>query len=155
METEAFMDRAFPEPNSGCWLWMGTMITGGYGAVRVDNKLIGAHRHSYEKFKGEIPEGMHVRHRCDMPCCVNPDHLILGTHADNMQDKKKRGRVKGCVVDSDGEKNVNAKLTVSDVRKMRRMYSGGTMNQYELADHFGVSQPVVSQIVRFKTWQHV
>ena len=87
-------DRAFFEPNTGCWLWDGRDIKG-YGAVSVANKSKLAHRVSYEYHKGPIPDGMFVLHKCDMPLCINPEHLFLGTHAENMADMKRKGRGSG------------------------------------------------------------
>lgn len=66
-----------PEPNTGCWLWTGTMRGNGtgYGCISVKHELVAAHRASYEAFKGPIPEGLHIDHLCRVRCCVNPDHL--------------------------------------------------------------------------------
>lgn len=87
-------DRSEPEPNTGCWLWMQHTNRLGYGRLKQRNRSREAHRVSYEAFVGPIPEGMDVLHRCDVRCCVNPDHLFLGTHLDNMRDMaiKWRGR---------------------------------------------------------------
>jgi hypothetical protein len=79
-----------------CMLWASTKDRKGYG--RIPSKGVGqvqAHRAMYEAFIGEIPEGMHVLHKCDTPPCVNPDHLFLGTHNDNMADMKAKGRATG------------------------------------------------------------
>lgn len=75
-----------PEPNSGCWLWDGSPGTAGYGTTVVNGKTVSAHRASYSAFIGEIPTGKVVRHRCDTKSCVNPDHLSIGTHSDNVND---------------------------------------------------------------------
>lgn len=80
-----------PEPMSGCWLWTGALIGGGYGAFFTDHQWK-AHRFSYQIHKGDIPDHLMVRHTCDQASCVNPDHLFLGTHQDNMDDKVRRNR---------------------------------------------------------------
>jgi hypothetical protein len=95
MTPESFADRIMPIPFSGCWIWMGSVADKrGYGLVyRSDNKTrTGAHRYSWELHHGEIPAGMRVCHKCDIPSCVNPDHLFLGTDVDNIQDAITKGR---------------------------------------------------------------
>lgn len=88
MTTEEFAffeSRIMPEPNSGCWLWMGTLTTKQYGSMvrKRDGKWVRAHRWSYEHFKGPIPEGLVIDHLCRVPCCVNPDHLEMVTNKIN------------------------------------------------------------------------
>ena len=77
---------------SGCWKWQGAVDSHGYGRTRYNGKLTSAHRAAYEYMHKEIPEGMHVLHRCDNPPCINPAHLFLGTHQDNMDDMAAKGR---------------------------------------------------------------
>jgi hypothetical protein len=77
---------------SGCWIWMGSTWSGGYGYVRNEGKYISAHRYMYELYKGKIPDGLNCLHTCDNPSCVNPNHLFLGTQTDNMRDMIKKGR---------------------------------------------------------------
>lgn len=81
-----------PEPNTGCWLWVGTIGRNGYGRIRRDGVRLWAHRFSYERFKGPIPSGTEICHTCDTPLCVNPDHLFAGTHTENMRDSVRKGR---------------------------------------------------------------
>lgn len=88
-----FLAKVFKEDGDGCWVWVGAApIRGGYGTIRVGNRAMKAHRLSYEIYKGPIPAGMNVCHKCDHPYCVKPDHLFLGTHADNMRDMLAKGR---------------------------------------------------------------
>lgn len=75
-----------------CWLWLGSKNDSGYGILRINRKTISTHRYSYIIHKGFIPLGMKVCHSCDIPVCVNPDHLWLGTDADNAKDKALKGR---------------------------------------------------------------
>lgn len=84
---------SIPEPNSGCWLWLGSTGNSGYGKTRFDHSHdISAHRVSYTAFNGEIPQGMCVLHTCDVRLCVNPNHLFLGTKKQNSMDMVKKGR---------------------------------------------------------------
>lgn len=90
---ERFHNCYIPEPSSGCWLWEKFVAPCGYGRFSPNRATsIGAHRVSYKLFKGEIPEGLLVCHRCDIKICVNPDHLFLGTHKDNCDDMNRKGR---------------------------------------------------------------
>lgn len=80
-----------PEPNTGCWLWTKGTHKYGYGFFKYAGDVT-AHRAGYRLYRGPIPEGMHVLHRCDVPQCVNPDHLFLGTQVDNNKDCAQKGR---------------------------------------------------------------
>lgn len=85
-----FFKNVSPEPNTGCWLWAGA--GGQYGSFSLDGETMGAHRAAYILAKGPIPDGLCVMHKCDVPGCVNPAHLMVGTHADNTADSKAKGR---------------------------------------------------------------
>jgi hypothetical protein len=137
---------AFP----GCWEWQGSRFENGYGRIHVRGKRIGTHRYAWECQRGAIPAGMLVLHRCDNPRCVNPDHLFLGTHADNMQDMVRKGRNAGGGGLA-GEANSCARLTDDQVREIRqhyvnakRRYGLGT----QLARRYGVSPALISSVVR-------
>ena len=83
-----------PDLNSGCRLWAGGATRTGYGTMKWKYKAVGAHRLSYEAEHGAFDKGLHVLHKCDTPLCVNPDHLRLGTHKENMRDMGLKGRRK-------------------------------------------------------------
>jgi hypothetical protein len=92
---DRFWAKVEPEPNSGCWIWVGTRAYKDYGYIRGSGEwaaMIGAHRVSWELHNGAIPDGLHVLHRCDNPWCVNPDHLFLGSSKDNHWDAALKGR---------------------------------------------------------------
>lgn len=91
-----FESRAERIPEMGCWIWMGSLNDRGYGRHRLGGrgsawKLM--HRLSWEMYRGQVPIGMLVLHRCDIPSCVNPGHLFIGTQKDNMQDASRKGRL--------------------------------------------------------------
>jgi len=89
---ERFEEKYIPEPMSGCWIWIGSCNPDGYGMINVSGKTDRAHRVSYRLFKGEIPKGICVCHSCDKSYCCNPQHLFLGTHKENMEDRAKKVR---------------------------------------------------------------
>ncbi len=92
MTPEKFANLVIPEPNSGCHLYIGAWDGRGYGAVRHQGRQLKAHRYAWELAHGPIAAGLWVLHKCDTPCCVNPDHLYLGTILDNGRDMGKRSR---------------------------------------------------------------
>lgn len=151
---QRFMDKVYIEPNSGCWLWEGA-TTVGYGSFYKDRKSNLAHRVSYEMFVGEIPNsdsyhGMCVLHKCDIPSCVNPDHLFIGTQADNMHNmisKERSGSI--------GSDSNFAKLNEFQIRVIKRLLSFNTMKQHEIGRLFEVHQCAISRIKNKKRWSHI
>lgn len=147
-----------------CWLWMGKRRETGYGLMYFAGRYIRTHRLAWQLFRGDIPDGMEVCHRCDNPPCVNPDHLWVGTHAENMKDAAKKGRIASGDKSgarlygapwSKGELSGKAKLTTADVIEIRRLCDTLGMRQTKVAKMFGVSSCQVSVIVRRKQWKHI
>lgn len=139
--------RVFKVPG-GCWIWQGKVHPNGYGKLSWERPglpgLWLAHRVAFAVYIGE-PGSFHVCHRCDNPACVNPDHLFLGTHADNMADMSAKGRA------NLGTKATGNVLTEAQVFDIRRMVAGG-MTQADAGAVYGVKQPTVSKIVNGKRW---
>ena len=131
-----------PRP-TGCWEWTASTVNG-YGKVGGSAGQSRAHRTSWKMANGPIPEGALVLHRCDNRRCVNPDHLFLGTHADNMADASRKGRIaRGTAVRS--------KLRERDVLSIRARWSQGE-TQVALAAEFGVNQGTISNTVTGRSW---
>jgi len=137
-------------PGIDCWIWTGKNRGWRYGAFNLKGRVVGAHRFSWELAYGPIPEGLHVLHKCDVGFCVRPDHLFLGTHDDNMLDRKVKGRVNAPV----GERNAWAKLTAADVLEIRARYQAGE-TQVNLAAYFNVHQGTISKVVIGSGWKHI
>lgn len=137
---EMFMNKVSPEPNSGCWLWVGSANKHGYGNFWHDGKCQKAHRFSYTSFVGPIPAGLDLLHRCDVPCCVNPDHLRPGTAWDNVKDMWAKGRGRP----SRGTANGRAVLTDDGVYRIKEMVWLG-YEFSEIARRFGVDRSTVSR----------
>jgi hypothetical protein len=142
-----FMEYIEPVTESGCWIWTGPMMPSGYGRLSIGSKNHGAHRLSYLFFRGEIAEGLSVCHHCDVPSCVNPAHLFLGTTQENTADKIRKGRnAKGC--------RVHNKLTDEDVHAIRSATGGHGFKQ-KLARQYGVTGTMISLIRSRKSWKHI
>lgn len=134
----------------GCWLWSGRTKSGGYGviaSVRYGNRsrAILAHRASWFVYKGSIPDGLLVLHKCDVPACVNPDHLFLGTQRNNLDDMTEKGRR------TVGERVGREVLTEDIVREIRQSSARGI----DLAARYGVSGSLISQVKNRRLWAHV
>lgn len=134
----------------GCWLWVGAINPDGYGTFQVATRQSAlAHRVAWELTHGPIPDGAYVLHHCDVPGCVNPGHLFIGSQADNVADMMSKGRHGG----SAGAANGRAKLTRSEVAEIRSRYKAGNISQSALARQYRVAQQLVSRIVRGEAWQ--
>lgn len=153
---ERFLSKV--EKGEICWEWIGANDGRGYGQLYVGGKLIRAHRLSFMLYVGKIPKGLHILHKCDNPSCVNPDHLFIGTHRDNMQDMSRKGRHGTITMPHKmvrGENNGLSKLTEQQVLEIRELYSTGDYLQREIGCIFNVSQRAISKIINFQTWAHI
>lgn len=133
---------------TGCWEWAGERRVWGYGTIRYLSGHVVAHRAAYETWVGPIPEGHVVRHKCDNPPCINPDHLETGTYADNSRDMVERGRSSKVR----GGDHHNAKLTWDEAQLVREAYKTGVFKQNMLAEALGVRRQVISDICSGKTY---
>lgn len=130
-----------------CWEWRGSVRPDGYGSL---GELGYAHRYSYQLHHGAFDETLHVCHTCDNRSCVNPRHLFLGTHQDNMRDMEQKGRRARLP----GSSNGFAKLTESEVLAIRHRVAAGETRK-ALGAEYGVSADNIGIIARGLTWQHV
>lgn len=150
------------EKTDGCWLWIASTNRKGYGRFGIDacDGMRLAHRWSWEIHNGPIPDGLCVLHRCDVPACVNPAHLFLGTRVDNNADMERKGRGNRVgwrnVRDRrPGELRHNSKLTVERVREIRVLYEAGDVSYTKLGRLYGVGRTTIEQVVKRKKWAHV
>jgi hypothetical protein len=152
-----------PDPNSGCWLWDLALFRNGYGAVSRRSERL-AHRMSYRAFRGEIPDGMFVCHRCDTRSCVNPAHLFLGTHSDNMRDMSAKGRhwlvknparsyLNGQKLQrAFGERKPNAIITAALAAQIRARHLAGE-RVCDLIRETGLNKNVVYKAAKGQSWR--
>lgn len=129
---------------SGCWIWMGS-ISEKYGYAFINWKYYAAHRLAWIAFRGPIPDGLLVLHRCDIHLCCNPAHLFIGTHADNMDDMKCKQR------QARGESHPAAKLTAEQVLAIR----AADASYGNLAQRFNVTKGMIAHIRKGRAWKHV
>lgn len=145
-----FWSKVNVSDRTSCWEWTGSFLRSGYGEFSLDGKNVTAHRVAYEFMTGEeIPNGMSVCHSCDNPKCVNPSHLWMGTHIENMRDRNEKGRQRA----PRGTERPNAILNEDDVREIRRRYETGRVTQLQMAIEYGVHETTITRIVNRKNWK--
>ena len=152
------MERFWSKVNKteGCWEWNAGCVNGSYGQFRYEGKSILSHRLSYmitHPMTIDLREHpkICVCHTCDNPKCVNPAHLWLGTHTDNMKDMWKKGKQHI----TKGEKNARSKLTEQQVREIREKYAKGNTTQKRLADEYGMERSGINGVVNRHNWKHL
>ena len=129
-------------PESDCWLWTGMRIKKGYGKIRSGKKMVATHRLMYALVTGkELPQSVHVLHRCDTPACCNPGHLFEGDNTLNIADKVKKDRS-------------GKKLKIASATEVKNMVASG-LTQRAVADRFGLNPSTVSRIVAGIRWSHL
>lgn len=148
---EFFDEMTIPEPNSGCYLWLGTALgKKGYGAISWRGEMDTAHRWAYRQFKGAVPREKIICHKCDVRMCVNPDHLWLGTYQQNTDDMMKKGRHRTGDAPK-GSAHYKAILTESDVLAIRAAKKGS----YALAERYGITYANLKSIRNRRSWRHI
>lgn len=138
-----------------CIEWTGCKMPNGYGKLGRNGKTLLAHRVAYCQARNisiEAIDGLMVRHKCDNRACINPEHLEIGTHADNMADMVSRGRQRS--VPLQGSKHGMAKLTEDDVREARRLHASGK-SAASIARQFGLAASAMHRTLRGNAWRHV
>jgi hypothetical protein len=142
--------RATPEPNTGCWLWTAAIGGDGYGRVSRGGIHWRAHRLAWDMEHGPVPDGLDVCHRCDNRACVNPDHLFLGTRAENLSDMTSKGRRAALI----GDRAPGRKLCEAQVAAiLSRLRSGERRS--DVARAYGVSWDAVGDIAKGRSWSHL
>lgn len=131
-----------------CWLWMGVPKGSRYGVLQVAGRSILAHRIMWTVSFGAIPGDLNVLHKCDTPACVNPAHLFLGNHLDNMKDMEQKGRR----AVRRGHAVKGSRLTESDVLEIRTAFTNGT-SRGDLAQRYGVTKSAICRALLGTSWK--
>lgn len=165
---ERFYGKFDVKSNNECWVWKGGLDKDGYGKfnVKLKNRFItkSAHRISFELTNGEILDEVKILHSCDNPSCVNPFHLLSGTHKQNMQDMKEKGRAaKGNnngkrlypEKNKKGEENKASKLTEKDVKEICDLLKNKVFNNVEISKLYCVHVDTIWRIKSGKIWSHI
>ena len=133
-----------------CWLWSAYITPHGYGQTRIGgrglNEAMLAHRLSWLVNVGEIPEGMHVLHKCDNPPCCNPNHLFLGTNLDNIKDRVSKNRSNRWIKDAPREKHPRTKIMGEQIKEMLKLREEKT-KVVDIAKQFNINKHHCSRLL--------
>lgn len=148
-----FWERVFAltEDSGDCKIFTGHKDECGYGRIRGENKkLVRVHRAVWERDHGPIPPGKEVCHKCDIRACINPAHLFLGTHAENIRDMDLKGRRRALV----GSQQACAVLHEMDIPTIRKRLASGETSA-SIGRSYGVSEEMIRHIKKGRAWRHV
>lgn len=147
---EAILNRYIVKPDfTHCWIWFGQRDKYGYGIVNTTEGHFFAHRLMYQKLKGDLDSESVIRHSCDNSSCCNPDHLLPGTQADNMQDMVKRGRT------AKGSRVRGAILNEDQVRAIKEQFKLYRGVYSQLGRWYGVDSETIRYVITGKNWGHI
>lgn len=146
---DRFWEKVDIKSEDECWEWTGRKLDDGYGLINENGIQYRAHRLSYEVNNGMIDDGMVIRHTCNNPKCVNPKHLVQGTHKQNSEDMVAAGHSQF------GTKNTNSVLNDELVKEIREIYATKKHSYKSIGFKFNVSEATIGQIIRRDTWKHV
>ena len=143
-----------PVLKTRCWIWTRGPLSKKclYGQISVNHKSVRVHRYAWQLYHGPIPNGLSVCHKCDNPLCVNPEHLFVGTEADNKADMVSKMR------QAYGERGPATRLTEKQALEIKRRYkkvSRGHGNGAQLAREFGISKTAVQYIAQGRNWKYL
>ncbi len=152
------------DKSQSCWEWLAAKNRQGYGLFRLNGKAQLAHRVAWMLSVEAIPDGLCVCHHCDNPACVRPDHLFVGTHADNAHDRDRKGRygadIRAAVSKYPdrqvrGERQHSARLTEAQVLEIRCRFGSGGCTYAGLGREYGVGECCIRDIITRHTWTHI
>lgn len=149
-----YLRRTYRHDDTGCWLWVGGKTAAGYGLISYNKgQHVYAHRLSYELANGPIGAGLEICHLCDVPACVNPEHLFAATHSENLADARRKGRMRKSPL-LRGKANPRSRLTDSQVLEIKKLRREGVPRE-QVARAFGVYPGTIWCIDIGRTWRHL